>query len=393
MVPALAILLGGVLQVALIDPKHWDLGWAYKGGVEAWRSGHPEHVRSWMSTSVLGTTMALVSHFMSEEAADRALTGLNVGLVVLTLGVVWRRLRGSVPRAWWWASLALAAFFAPLISSLLYKQFNVIALCLALAGFAAVRGGRSVLGSALIGLSVCLKPLVLLLPLALLARRDTRRSGLWSLASILVFTALAQGFLAFRAHDVTALNPLPALQNFSVKGQKWIFSQENFSPRGMLCRLSTTMKEYPFTRGFGILALVLLILAANRAIGRYPGTSWEVFSFACLLSPMVGPIAWGHYQLLLAPMLLLLAYQFTREGASWVRWGFVLGSYALADLLLRPLGDSVPGGLWYLVTGQRETIVDIFQVMAVSQFAQYVLYGTALSWFRRSRPFAGAVGG
>ncbi len=53
-------------------PRHrvLDLGKAYAGGVEAWSSGHPERVHTWMSTTFLAMIMALVSRLMSMAVAE-----------------------------------------------------------------------------------------------------------------------------------------------------------------------------------------------------------------------------------------------------------------------------------------------------------------------------------
>jgi hypothetical protein len=383
---ALLLVSGAALQILILDPRPWDLGLAYHGGAEAWRSGHPEWVRSWMSTSFLAMVMAIVTRLTDEAGAVRALTVLNLAVVAVSLALVWGALRGRVSRAFWWVSLVLATFFAPLLSSLLYKQFNVLALFLAGVGFAAIRRDRAALGGALVGASVCLKPLALLLPLALLFRRDTRRAGLSSLVAIVVLTGLAQGFLALRAGDLGTLSPLPTIHNFEAKGEHWIYSQENFSPRGMLTRLARSDPkegEGAFTRAastFGVACFAVLSLAVLGS-----GRSWELFAFACLLSPMLGPVAWGHYQIMLAPMLLLLGCEFSTQRARWPHWLGLLVSLALADLLLRPLPDTVPGGLVWLATGRREQFAEVLDVMAVSRMAQFVLLATALSWFGRGK--------
>ena len=229
---------------------------------------------------------------------------------------------------------------------------------------------------------------MILLPLALLARRDTRRAGVLSLAAVAGFSMCGLIFLASRARDVQVLSPFTSYENFQAKGTHWVFSQENFSPRGLLCRLATRTDEPLLTRGVATLAVLILILVANRVLADRPGTSWEVFGLACLLSPMVGPVAWAHYQIVELPLLVLLMCQFLETKAPWWWWALLAGAYVLSDLLLRPLDDSVPGALLRLATGQHETPADMWAVMAVSQFGQYILCGTALAWFG-SRRFSG----
>lgn len=301
-VPAALIVAGslGWALPAVLHGSPLDLGLAYKGGEEAWASGRPERLGRWMSTSFLAMVMAVVSRLVPLSVAKPLITTLNVGLAALTLAGVWHALRGKVTRAWWWITLAVATCYAPLLSSVFMKQINVPALALALAGFALIRGGRAAVGSALVALSVSVKPVVILLPVALLARRDTRRSGLYCILWGLVFLATAQIFLAIRAGDVEVLSPITALSSFATRSAPWVCHPENFSPQGLLCRL---MDEEGRTvqRLFGSLAAFLMTALANDAIKDRPGCSWEVFGFVCLLSPMVGPIAWSHYQLFLAP--------------------------------------------------------------------------------------------
>jgi hypothetical protein len=200
---------------------------------------------------------------------------------------------------------------------------------------------------------------------------------------VLFLSLFAQAFLAVRAGDAAVLSPLPNIQNFQGKAEHWVFSQENFSPRGLFCRLATQPQEPPLTRAAASLMVLLLVLVANHVLRNEEGRSWTVFGFACLLSPMVGPIAWAHYQLLELPLLLVVALEFLDSGAGWRWWALLLTTVALSDLLLRPLDDSVPGAIGSLFTGRHETLHDLWAVMAVSQFGQYVLYGTALAWFAK----------
>jgi hypothetical protein len=394
LIPAALVLVGAlVLGVGVwTDRSLLDLGLAYRGGVEAWQSGHPEILRTWMSTSFLAMVMAVATRFVTEGLAVKLLTSLNLMLLAGVLAVVWGRLRHEVTAVFWWLTLAMAAFFAPVVSTLFYKQFNLIAFALALGGFALIRSGHSVPGSALTGLSICIKPVAILLPFALLLRRDTRRSGLWILAWIAFMTAMAQGFLAIRAHDTAVLAPFHALTNFSERTDHWIRHSDNFSPIGMLYRLAGP-GPHPGLRVLVTVAVLLLGAAANDVIRDQKGTSWELFSFACLLSVMVGPISWTHYQLFLAPMFLLLAYRFSREGASVPRWILLVLPYLLADLTTRPLA-TVPGALVYTITGVQETFPDILSVLAISQFAQYFLLASAWSWFSLTARRTGAsIGG
>lgn len=387
-VPAVLLVACGLLWAvpAFFNERPLDLGLAYRGGQEAWETGRPERLRTWMSTPFLGMVMALFSRLVPLPTAMRLVTALNLALAASLLAFVWRSLRGRVPRGWWWTTLALAVLYAPLISSVWFKQFNILALSLALAGFEAVRRGRAAAGGSLIALSLCLKPIVVLLPLALLARRDTRRSGLWVLGWSALLAAVAQVFLAIRAGDPAVLVPMEAVKNFADKTVPWVCHPENFAPQGLLCRLTGT-EPLGFQRLFAGLALLLFVVMASDVLRDHRGGSWEVFSFVCLLSPMASPISWTHYQLFLAPMLLLLAYQFFRLRAGWSQWAGLVASFFLAELVLRPL-DSVPGIIGAALAGRFETRPQALRMMAASQFAQYVLFLTAFGWFNRLRGLA-----
>jgi hypothetical protein len=389
-VPALLIGLGSLLWLvpALRDPNYLDLGLAYRGGLEAWASGRPENLRSWMSTPFLALVMAIVSRAVSVEVAMRALTAANVLLLAAIVFFTWRRLRARTSRGFFWLTLACGVSFSPAISTILLKQFNLLVLALALAGFLRVREGRQVQGGALAALSVAVKPILVLLPLALLARRDTRKAGLVCVLGIAALTATAQAFLAWRAGELAALSPLPALQNFSVKTAPWVEHQENFSPQALLWRVWQGGR-FRDQRRLVLLAVGLVVLLANEAARRARGSSFEMFALAALLSPMLSPIAWSHYQLFLAPMFLLLAYRFHAAGARWPFWAMLVFAFVLAELVQRPLGDTLPGALGYLLTGASESQSAFERTLAVSQFAQYFLLLTWFSWLG-SDPASGA---
>jgi Glycosyltransferase family 87 len=367
---------------AVSDETPYDVGLAYLAGERAWTTGHPEDVETWISTPFLGMVMAISSRVVDLGTAVKGLTFLNLALALGLTAAVWARLRNELPFVWWWSTLAGAVLFAPLISSVWWKQFNVVAFVLAVAAFALVRSGRDVLGGATIALSLSVKPLLLLLPLALLLRRDTRRSGLWSIVWIAVLLVIAQVFLAVRAGSVSALSPIPTAKAFSERTKPeniWPCHTENFAPGSLLCRLAGG-EYWSYERVVILLTVTLFAALAYDSIRHRPGTSWSAFAFASLLSPMISPIAWSHYQLLLAPMLLLLAREFVVFGARVPLWGSLAASFVLTELIWRPYG-TLPGTVNEFLTGRTETLGASFAVMSISQFAQYLLFLTALVWF------------
>lgn len=366
--------------LSLTDP--YDFGLAYSGGQEAWASGHPERLATWISTPFLGMAMALVSRVMTVSTAAQLFNVFNVALVLGLLGVVWATLRNQLPAVWWWGTLGATLIFAPLASCVWWKQFNLLALGLALVGFVMARRGRPLAAGSLVALSISIKPIVFLLPLALVSRHDTRRSGLVSVVWLAVVSGVAQVFMAIRAGSVAALSPLPALANFSEKAQPqnvWACHPENFAPASLLCRVAGA-GHWTLQRVLVGAGIALLIAMANDAVRDRAGSSWALFSFACLLSPMLSPLAWSHYQILLAPMLLLLTWEFIRLGVPASYWAALLGTYGLAELVWRPLG-TLPGNIQHLFGGPLETVRFSFAVMDVSQFAQYVLFLLAFGWF------------
>ena len=418
----LALLAGASILYGASRPGTYDIGLAYSGGAEAFRSGHPEAVFTWVSTPFLAMLMALVTRVASADQAAMAYNLLNLALAVGLIAVVWAKLRVRVEPALWWVSLFAAVIFAPLSSSLWWKQFNLLALVLVVAGFALIRSHRSFegetsppvgrarqslraahplwgdfTGAALVGLSISIKPVVFLLPLLLLLRRDTRRAGLYSLAWIAAFQGLAQIFLAYRARDLATLWPRAALANFSVKSlpetNGWACAHENFSPTSTLCRLVGSAADWNLQRAAVFAIVVLFAVLLLRLLASGPGRSWDLFATACLLSPMFSPIAWTHYQLFLAPMMLLLAVELPRDRTALPRWVLLAVAYLLAELIWTPVGTlaDIAGGSQLF--GLRFLPIKEM-VLTAAQFSQYFVLAAAGAWFlareslRKSTGFA-----
>jgi len=388
-----AVLVVAICVIGIVQALRFtdidDLGLAYTGGQEAWASGHPERVSTWISTPFLGMAMALVSRVLSVTTATFLLTIVNLAIVLAGIGLTWRRLRARLAPLLWWSTLLAALVFAPIASTLWWKQFNIVALGLAAAGFMWSRQGRSIGPAALIALSIAIKPIVILLPLALLIRSDSRKTGWWAIGWIVGLMALAQAFLAWRARNLRDLSPIPALQTILERPIQWACHPENYSPYSLVCRASGG-QYFSWQRLVTTAGVLLLILMAVDVIRGHPGRSWVIFAFACLLSPMVSPIAWSHYQILLLPMFVLLAAEFALRGASMIQWLSVAAAYLLAELTWRPLGTLV-GAFRYLFSGQRENIQNMYHVMAVAEFAQYVLLIAALIWFASQRRQAAKI--
>ena len=195
-----------------------DFGLAYAGGVEAWSSGHPQRLLTWTATPLLAVVMAGVTRIASVEVASRAFMVVDLVVWAVLLYAVWSRLRDRVSATFWWSTLVAAAVFAPAISTIFWLQPNLIVFGLALGGFALV-GRRNPAAGLLIGLSVALKPIVVLLLFALLLRRQTRAAGIWAIATTTLLSFAGLGFLAWRASDPSVLNPFDYLAGFLSKGR------------------------------------------------------------------------------------------------------------------------------------------------------------------------------
>jgi hypothetical protein len=369
---------------ALHDASVYDFGLAYQGGQSAATTGHPEHLATWTGTPLLAAVMAMVSRLVSSGTGGHLLTLVNVVLVVGTAAVVLQRLRGTLSPAWWWITAAALLSFGPIMSSVWQKQLNIIALVLALGGFELMRRRRSHAGAALIGLSVAFKPLAILLPFVLLARRETRRAGAWAVVYLVVVSIVAQALLAAHAGSASAFNPLLELQSFMDKsklGTGWACWVENFAPGSLLCRVAgsydPTFQRVVVLAGVALLgAWVVGSLRGRRAL------SWEVFAFTCAISPMVSPIDWSHYQLMLAPLFVLLVVRFSREGTEAGEWAGLGVAFVLASLMWRPY--DTPIDLSRLGLPSTWTSFGIL-VADVAQFAQYVLILTGALWYARHR--------
>jgi Glycosyltransferase family 87 len=363
-----------------------DIGLAYQGGAIAWVTGHPEHLATWISTPFLGAVMAFVSQLMSIGTAADLITTLNVVLVVATVVVVLRALRPVLSPTWWWIAALGMLSFGPMLSTVWWKQFNLIALVAALAGFHLIRERRASSGAALIGLSIAVKPLAIVLPFVLLARRETRRAGALALGWVIALNVLAQGFMAERAGDFKTLNVLPVLKNFAEKSKPenvWSCHTENFAPGSLLCRLvggqNWNVQHLVVWAAVGLLsAWVVDALRGRKMI------SWEVFAFSCAISTMVSPIAWSHYQIMLAPLFMLLLVRFATEGASVGAWAGLLVAFVLASLMWQPFGSSI-GAIRHLIDGAAQTQRALFEIADVAQFAQYVLVLTGIIWYLQAR--------
>jgi len=367
---------------AFQDPHGYDLRLAYKGGQVAWATGHPERQFTWDGTPLLAATMAIVTRVMSLGTAMDLITAINVVLVTGTVAIVLRKLRAQLTPGWWWLTAFALLSFGPIMSSVWWRQFNIIALVLAVAGFELLRRGRSLPAAVLMGLSISIKPLVFLLPLVLLARRQSRRSGALAIVCVAVLNIAAQGLLVARSSRLAVISPWPAFANFVDKatpGHVWACQAQNLAPGSLLCRL---VGSQHWTLQHIVVWTVVGLLGAGvlAALRGAKATSWELFAFTCPLSVMLSPLAWTHYQITLAPLVVLLLVRFTNARTSVRKWVGLAVAFALCSLMWEPYGTSV-GAFEGLLSLHRETAGDANTIAWVAQFAQYVLVITGGLWY------------
>lgn len=388
MAAVLVIVWAGVLVYrAMTMVPALDTGLAYSGGLAAWATGHPERLLTWISSPFLAMLMALITRIMSSGQAATAVTALNSLLSVITIAAVWSWLRPRVSRVFWWLSLGLGAAYAPLASTIFWRQFNLVSLVLVTSGFLLAMRRPSTSGF-LVALSLAIKPVGILVPLAMLWKRDLRRAGAWSLGWGLLMLGISQGFLAWRSGSLSTLNPFPALANFEHKSLPnttgWVCAPENFSPQSTICRIVGD-GSWNLERDAVLVGAVALIAICAVSLWRTRGTNVEVLAFACALSPMLSPIAWSHYQLFLAPLFLLLAYRLHRQGATVAEWTLLAAALFLAELTWRPYG-MLNNILPNLLRGTPayalypHTII----LLGYAEGAQYVLIVAALMWANRN---------
>jgi hypothetical protein len=137
-----------------------------------------------------------------------------------------------------------------------------------------------------------------------------------------------------------------------------------------------------------VLGVLLLGAWALDALRERSATNWEVLAFAVPLSGMLSSVEWTHYQILLAPLFVLLLVRFVREGAGFGAWAGLLVSFVLASLIWAPLRGSQYGSTFMLlqgVFGKAPAAYEPKVVEAVAQLAQYLLVVTGILWYAGRR--------
>jgi hypothetical protein len=313
-------------------------------------------------------------------------TVLNVAVALGLFTIVLAALRRRLPAGWWWVAAFALVSFGPLMSTVWWKQFNVFALALAAAGFELARRGRRGAAAFTIAVSVSIKPLVFLLPLVMLARRDTRRVGATAILWIVLLDVAAQAFFALRAGDLATLDPTIGPRNLihktSAAGNLFLCFGTNFSPTSLVCRLNGGFVHWTLQRVLVLILIGLLATWVAQSLRGRSALSWDWFAFICPFSVMLSALSWPHYQIVLAPLFLLLFVRLTEDGAFGEWLGLVI-AFVMASLIWAPFGNIVDG-----LTNRPENVNTTNFLQVYAQFAQYVLILTGTLWYARHRyPF------
>lgn len=316
-----------------------------------------------------GLVMAFTTRVVSEGVGARLFLFGTIAMWACLLAVVWNRLEHALPGKWWWISLVAAGVLAPAVSTIFWLQPNLLVLVLAIAG-TVLAPKRAVLGGVLVGVSLALKPILLLLPLLMLFRRGFRTSGISAAVTAGVLSVVGLLFLAWRANDLARADPFAYFASFASKGRGPIVAcvPENYSPIALLCRLGMP----PSTVVEIVIALLVVIgaLLLLRAEPRRESGSWSLLAIAGLLSPMVGPIDWSVYGLLFGPLLLLLLRDFIAEKAPARLWVGLAIAYLMLELTWDPLESLLAPPLLLVLWSY-----------AIGQFGQYVLLLVTIRWW------------
>lgn len=263
---------------------------------------------------------------------------IDTACLITAVGLLCRRLELSWPVSRL-ASLVVMSS-GPALAEVGSGQVNglLLLLCaLAWCSRSPLRGG------ALTGLAVAIKPVAPLLLLLPLLRHGQRRSGLVAaLTAVLVNVPVALSigpaatssylfrFLPFLAtnvtHDVDNLAPANLLR-------VWV-GGDPFSPRDAGGTSALHAGMLASALGWVLRGVVLVLWV--RRVRRRDCDDLEAGALTLAMVPVLGATVWPHYELLAAPLALLLL---RRCRNWWARAGWAAAVIGLVD-------DGRPGGLW-----------------------------------------------
>jgi hypothetical protein len=267
----------------------------------------PIEVNAHPPTAVL---LALPLAFLRYPDAVLVWNLISLGLLALSLAVVWRGFRIPFSSRSFFALIAGLMVCGPLMRQVYFAQLNLLILAFLTGVWAADRSRNSLRAGLLLGLATAIKLFPGFLFLHFLIRRQWRSliAGLLTLAGITMITSAVLGLETYREYIWGAL---PRVAKF--RGN-W----ENASLVGFWIKLfdppSSNVHVLPLWRSpamarLGIMVSCLLVMTTLAwTVRRARTRSEQDLAFGLSLTAMllISPITWDHY-LLLLPIAIVAA--------------------------------------------------------------------------------------
>jgi uncharacterized membrane protein len=374
LIPAIVVVV--ILLVigfhAFRDSTHRDFSIYYVGADRAWTGHSPWSEPYWLQLPGVILLLGPVAQVMSLPTAEWFMTLINLVVAVGLLATAFVWLRARCPLWLSWIVVVALAGWGPLAGTFWFKQMNLVVLALALAGFSLLRRQPWIAGL-LIGVSIAIKPLVLLLPLFLLFHRETRKAVVGAVIGFAMFTLTGLAVMSARAG--TSLDPFAYYHRFDQRIIKdYACNPINASPTGLACRVMGGTQHFDATRALVFVGLAVLIIIVLAGLRHAPGHSPWIFAWACLISPMVSPVTWSHYGVMLAPMFVVLAAYAWANRWRIELWTGLVVAYLLSDAVWQPSQSLVA-----FLTGKPDTLDDVYRTYVIAATAQFVIIAVALA--------------
>ncbi|MBY0526455.1 MAG: DUF2029 domain-containing protein [Gemmataceae bacterium] len=280
-------------------------------------------------------------------------------------------------------ALIFVAFSTPLRTQLLQGQLNLVLLVLITGTWLANRAGRPGLAGALLGVATAIKllPALLFLHFALQRRWRAVAVGIASTAACILATLAILGPQAFQDY---ATHATPQMA-------EWRSNWENNSLAGYWAKLfdpgTKGSPVAPFFRA-PLLARALTLLSCAALIGlltwagrgiRSRRAADLAFGLTVLAIPLVSPVSWEHYFLILLLPLAILWQHLPVGLPRWAFWGLVLVLWPEPWQYHHYLGRIEAG------SDHTATPWNVVTEMALQMYALLGLFALNLSALRRAQ--------